>query len=277
MWAQEIASLGGLPSVHVTLQRALDDPCCSIDCVKEILQYDPDLVVRLLKLANSCFYGFPRRVDTINEAIAIIGIQQLRELVTATLVVEFFKNIDPTIVDMNKFWRHSIACGITARVLAIQRRDSHPERFFAAGLLHDVGRLVLFLKRPQEVAELLRDHQEDEICLFEIERERFGQDHAEIGGLLLDAWNCPLHLVESVGYHHRPHEAVTHGVEAAVVHISDIIVLALELGHSGERLPPPLAYGAWARLGLTPSVIGPVQLELDRQFNDVTAALLLSA
>ena len=125
-WAREVESLGSLPAIFHQLNEALNDPRSSVDHFGELIEADPGLAIRLLRIANSAIYGFPGRVGTVAEALTLIGLQQMRDLVTATVVLDYFQQVPPTLLRLEAFWRHSVGCGIAARLLAIQRRENRP-------------------------------------------------------------------------------------------------------------------------------------------------------
>jgi HD-like signal output (HDOD) protein len=139
----ETATVYSLPLFYEKLTAIINHPRCSIDDIANIITEDQGLTARLLKLANSPMFGYFSKIDTIGKAVTIIGTEQLRDLALAMSVIEIFKNIPKEMFDMESFWQHSIACGIVARSLATYRRETNVERYFAAGILHDVGQLVM--------------------------------------------------------------------------------------------------------------------------------------
>lgn len=266
-----------LPSVCTRLNEALDNPRSSTLDIAELIGNDAALTARLLRLVNSTFYGFPTRIETPSQAVMIIGTAHLCDLALTTAITRMFRDIPEDLVSMESFWRHSIACGLTARVLAAHRQEPNAERFFVAGVLHDIGRLVLFQQAPDLArAALSRARQRGEL-LHHAEREVVGFDHAAIGATLLRTWGLPASLEESVAYHHDPLEAHRHPLEAAVVHVADIMTQALSFGTSGELFVPPLAPDAWDLLALPPSVAPVIAAEVKEQFGDVTRAILAEA
>jgi HD-like signal output (HDOD) protein len=190
--------LPSLPIIFNRLNEAVNNPRMSIADIGRIISEDVGLSARLLKIANSALYGFPAKIDTISRAVTIIGTQQLRDLALATVVLKIFKGIPPHLIHLEKFWLHSIACGITARILATYRRESNVERFFVAGMLHDVGRLLLCLKCPESMQECLMRAHEGGSTLVEVEKEVLGTDHAAVGGALVRHWSLPPSLEEVV-------------------------------------------------------------------------------
>ena len=266
--------VSSLPLVHVRLEEAISDHRKSMSDIAKIIREDPGLTARLLRIVNSAFYSFPSRVETISHAVTIVGTQQLSALALATSVMNMFHGIPQDLVNMDSFWRHSIGCGLAARVLATYRRESNPERFFVAGMLHDIGRLVMYTKMSPEAKEGIFAAKGTKTLLYEAERETLGFTHAVVGGLLMQTWRLPPTLEEVVMFHHNPGAATHFPVEAAIIHVSDIIAHAMDLGSSGERFVPPLEPGAWDALGLEPSLLSSVEDQVDRLYRDSLQVIL---
>ncbi len=245
--AVEVSSL---PAIYARLTKALDDPRASAAQIADIISEDSGLTARLLRLVNSAFYCFPFEVETVSRAVMIVGTRQISDLALATSVLSLFRGIPEGLVDMESFWLHSIATGVTARIVASHRQESHAERFFVAGVLHDIGRLLIYTRLPDQAREALHRSRRSGEPLIEVEREIIGFDHATAGGALARAWNLPATLEDMVTFHHDPFRASRYPVEAAVVHVADVLAHALRLGTSGERAVPPLDAGAWAALGI---------------------------
>jgi len=232
--------------------------------IAEIIEKDPDLTARLLRFANSAYCGFSTRLSTVTEALGLIGVQQVQDLLTASSIIEHFQGA-AEFVSMESFWEHSLACGIGARMLGLERRLPKADKFFVAGLLHDIGRLVLFQHSPQWTQRIFDVYKSEHILLHEAELKVLGYDHQAIAEALLRLWKYPPVLVLAVAYHHQPSLCTVSPMEAAVVHISDHLVNAMGMGSSGERYIPPLNASAWTTLGLKPSVIEPVIKGIDDQ------------
>ena len=261
----EVASL---PVIHSRLNEAINNPKKSMSDIAKIIREDAGLTARILRIVNSAFYNFPSKVETISQAVTIIGTQQLGAISLATSVMSLFKGIPKDFVDMDSFWRHSVTCGVTARILAGLRREPNPERFFVAGILHDIGRIILYTKNPDQARESLLLAKSREKLLYEAEMEVMGFTHASVGGLLLEFWKLPSSLEEMVMYHHNPGGASRFPVDAAVIHVADVIAHTLYHGSSGERFVPPLNTEAWDRLGLSPTILGATLDDVEHQFED---------
>jgi HD-like signal output (HDOD) protein len=232
---QDEFTIPSLPGIFYQFKDTLDDPESSFDDIGKIVGNDPGLTIRILKIVNSAFFGFPQRVETISHAISIIGREQLNDLVLSTVVMDQFRSIPKSSLNMESFWKHSIACGLSARNLALVKGETNSERFFVAGLLHDIGSLVICLKLPFKVLEAsLRSKSKGE-TLHAAELESMGFNHTDVGGFLLETWELPKNLVEAVGFHHDPAEATEFSLEASIIHVADMIANTMDLGFQSEE------------------------------------------
>lgn len=250
-----ITKVASLPTVYLKLQEAIRKPGVTNQEITQIINEDAAMAARLLRIANSAFYNFPSKVDTVTQAITIIGVNQLQDLVLACSMVSMFKNVPEELVTMESFWKHSIACGVTARIIASLRRENNIERFFLAGLLHDLGRLIFYMLRSKDMAEVIQRSEQDKCLLTTSEKEYFGFNHAKLGAMLLKTWKLPPSLVESTAYHHSPHHAKQYMLEASIVHIADVIANALAFGSTGEKRVPAINNESWEIIGLPTSAI----------------------
>ena len=265
--------LGSHGPVLEEIEQALQSPQCSLGTIGEAIQKDLALTARLLRLANSPFFGFATRLSTVAEAVSLLGIQQIQDLITASSVMEQFKGVPDTLVSKDSFWRHSLAVGITARLLAMERRLPKPDKFFVAGLLHDVGRLVLLSQATDCAHAIIELHQRERIMLREAEEKILGYDHQQIAAELLQSWSYPPTLVQAVAFHHTPNQSLAK-LDASVIHIADHLVNAMGIGSSGERFIPPLDEKAWTLLGLNHDILARLVEAVDEQMIAVEEAFL---
>lgn len=266
--------VSSLPVVYTKINEAVNNPQSSMKGISDIISDDPGLTSRLLKLVNSAFYSFPSRIETVSRALFIVGTQQLRDLALATSIMNLFKGIPEDLVNMESFWRHSVACGLAAKILATYRRcEMNVERFFAAGIIHDIGRLIIYKKIPDTAREMIIRCKANSELLYSVEKEVIGFDHSDLGRVLVQFWNLPPSLEEVVAYHHSPREARRYPIETAVVHIADIIVHAMQFGNSGEQYIPSMDEKAWELIGIPTSVLSPTLDQLEREVKDVAQSL----
>jgi putative nucleotidyltransferase with HDIG domain len=230
----EVDKLVSLPDIYYRLEETIVDPTSTMEVIANLLRSDPDLCARMLRMANSAFYSFPTRIETIERAVGTIGLRQIRELVLVTAVVKAFEGIPPGTVNMETFWEHSIAVGIMAREVGQQAGLANADGFYIPGLLHDIGRLVMYLKLPGLMRELLERHETEGQSLFLMEREVLSYSHADIGARLLELWNLPQSIWEPVGKHHEPGQSDEYQLAACAIHLADAWVNTHRIGRSGD-------------------------------------------
>jgi HD-like signal output (HDOD) protein len=257
-----------LPIVYHRINDTINDPRSSASDFAAVIEKDPSLSAMLLKLVNSAFYGFPSKIETVSRAITIIGTRELSTLALGTSAMKMFKDIPSSLINMKSFWKHSISCGIIARIIAgYKKLNMSTERFFLAGLLHDMGKLVVFQNLPDISKGILSEVKQANTLQYKTERKTLGFDHCEIGGMLVKKWNFPLALENAVGAHHpSPNENASW--EAALVHVSDVIANAMGIGTSGQRSVPSMEATAWDTLGISAGTLRAVVQEAEPRIAD---------
>lgn len=265
--------LASLPDVYYRIMEVINSARSSASHIAEAVSKDTSLVARLLKLVNSAFYGFPSKIDTVPRAVAIIGTKELSTLALGITAVQYFNNIPPDFVDMKNFWTHSVACGVYARLLASEKVGVSEERLFVAGLLHDLGKLVIFRQIPFSAREAMELSEEKGIPVWQAEREVMGFDHSHVGALLLREWRIPAHLEAAVRFHHSPLPS-SYSMESSLLNVADSLAIAMGAGKSGSAVVPEIDVETWAATALSGGVFQPVVRQGDRQIGDITAAFL---
>jgi HD-like signal output (HDOD) protein len=262
-------TLASLPAVYQELMAVVNHPHSSSADVARVIGADPGLTARLLRIVNSAFYAFPSEVETVSRAITIVGTAQLCDLALATSVVQMFGDGLDDAVDMNMFWRHSVSCGVFARILARYRGVANEEAFFVTGLLHDVGRLVVLRQAPDLMSAALEEATGEGPPLSRAETEAMGYNHADASRALLESWGLPPSQSDAAGCHHRPQRSLRFPTEASAVHVADVIANAMCMGRSGERRVPPFEPKAWEQLGLEPGLLPDMIVEADIQVENL--------
>jgi len=264
---QDDTKLSTLPDVLAKINETIAKPNSSAADIADVISKDANLSACVLRIANSAFYGFPSKIDTLSRAIALLGTQQVSSLCYAVNVIGMFKHIPSSLVDMKSFWKHSLACAITARIIAGYKNIRNTERLFVAGLLHDIGRLILFNHSQLYAVFTLIKAKQHNSMLYVTENETLGHSHARIGGYLLQKWNLPASLETVIIHHHSPMQAAN-VLEASIVHVADIIANAMEIGTSGERYIPPLDPEAWEEIGLSHNHLSLIINQVDQQIDE---------
>ncbi|HBA87540.1 MAG TPA: HD family phosphohydrolase [Geobacter sp.] len=270
---EDVSTIHSLPLFYSQLSEAIDHPRSSIGDIAKIISEDQGLTARILKLANSPLFGYFSKIDTITQAVTIIGVLQVRDLALALSVMDVFKGIPEDLVNMEQFWKHSIATGLASRVLATSQREANLERFFVAGILHDIGRLVMYVRVPDLCLELLEQCRATGTLLHRAEREKFSFDHADVGGALLKRWKIPPRVAEPVGSHHHCSRGGQYPREASILHLADIIAHAMQIGNSGEVFVPELDRDVWERLQISCYFLPTLVKQVDTTYEQAVSVL----
>lgn len=261
-------TLPSLPTVVIELLQTMGEEDVDIDRLARGISHDQALAARTLRVANSPFYGMQGRIDTIAEAITVLGFVNVRSLVTTAGIATAWPAGGAAGFDPRIFWRHSLGVASCAATLAPIARQP-PDTLFLAGLLHDIGRLVLVVTRPAVYAEILLRRKQADGLLLDAERAVLGFDHAQIGSELCRHWRIPAPIAAAVEMHHQvnpvsPKLAVD---MADVVHVANVLAHALDLAGDPEALVPPPAAAAWQRLGLNEKQLRTVLEQTEHHFN----------
>lgn len=269
-----VLKVAALPAVALKFSEAIKDPLTSNQDLENIVSEDSALAAKVLMISNSSLFNFPSKIDTISKAITIIGHKQMSQIILSCSIVKMFKDIPHDVIDMELFWRHSIAVATTSRILAAYRHEQNIEKFFTAGLLHDVGKLIIFVEAPKYANEIFNKCTETNELMYKVEKEVLGFDHAKLGAMLLKKWKLPEDIVSAVYYHHMPTVSSGDIIGPAIVHIADIISNALQLGLSGEKFVPGLNTKAWEALGLEIEVLSSIIEQLHVQHDEAVNYIL---
>lgn len=227
--------LPSLGSINSALQELLLADQRYINQIAEIIRRDPSLTARLLRLVNSVYYGLSNPIQHIEEAVFYLGVQQIRQLAMATPIIEEFQKLaGQTPFAWREFWRHCIGTAVLTRELVEAVESSSDEADYLAGLIHDVGKIVMAAAFPEHFVEIHRhlgSEPEDEIG---VEAALLGIDHAELGARYLERHNLPEALIETTRFHHRPEQAPRHQKLAAAVQIADLLAHSVPARANGE-------------------------------------------
>jgi putative nucleotidyltransferase with HDIG domain len=247
---KDVGNFPGMPGVASRLLALLNNTETPMAEIEAILRYEPGLTANVLRLVNSAYFGIPRKVGSVRQAILFMGWKRLTQMVIASCVSAVMdKPVSGYDLAPGELWRHAIAVAVASEGLAkiLELRDI--EEIFTAGLLHDVGKMVLgrFVEEHRIDMEVERYRDQS----FEkIEKEIFGMDHAEVGSQILANWGLPEALVLAVRYHHEPENSPKPLPMIDVVHIADLISLMIGIGVGREGLQYEVSRDVTERLHL---------------------------
>jgi putative nucleotidyltransferase with HDIG domain len=241
--AQLVEDVRDLPmSMSETLPaviEACDNADTSVNELTSLISADQSLVAMLLKLANSAYYGYARRIETLPEAIVLLGFSTIKSLaITATTMNLLFQSDDELSDVRHEIWSHSLGVGVAARALARKRGNIHPEKAFVAGLLHDLGMIILSVYRKNEFMGILECAAERGVTYEEAELEVMGFSHADLGAEVAEAWSFPATHCEAIRCHHEPANATLQLGLAQVTHLADWMVVDLGIGRVAAAEQP---------------------------------------
>ncbi len=226
----KVKELPALPQIYTRVSALLDDENVSVNKIGEAVQTEPSITSRILRMVNSAYYGLPYSVTSIPQTILLIGRQRLKDILIGTLLAGIFKNIENKHFSMNDFWRHSIKTAIIARHIAMQSAHvvDH-EALFTAGLLHDIGRLVIAANLPEFQLQIETLVAEKKIDILQAEHDILGFDHTDVSKALLQKWRLPDLLVSAVKNHHDTDHFGPYADTNCIVYLAN---------HLSHRSPP---------------------------------------
>ena len=242
---KNLQSLPTLPPIVGKLTKLIGDEKATAPQVAALIEKDQVLTSKVLRMVNSAFYGFPRRISTVSNAIVLLGFNVIRTLIITASIFETMQSNDLSL------WEHSLGVAAASDILARKLELQNPEEVTTAGLLHDLGKVVIRTEFPELYRELMKRVRQEKIYFVEAEKAVLGLDHGEIGRLLANQWNLPERLLEPIAYHHQVEKARYFKKETSIVHFADIMTRAEGYGSGGDPWIPPLAEKAWKLLRLT--------------------------
>ncbi len=266
-------ALPSLPEVVSHVLNSLNDEQADVDFLVHHINTDPAIVARLLATANSSAFGLTTKIDSTRQAFMVLGVDRVRGIILSSALIHRF-DAQTDSFDASMLWRHSLGVAICARVIA-ERLGGKPELAFTAGLLHDIGQLLMFAAAPEQYDQVLRTKQESDCSLLAAEQAIFGYDHAVVGQALAQAWRLPRSIAEAIAAHHEPDEFDSEMGD--LVHIAEVLSHALDLGELPNNRVPALSVESGARLGLEWSEFSRCFPEIEARYQGLAQALGLSA
>lgn len=237
----DLAEKISMPEVYLEIRKLMNKPKAKISDFEKVVETDSMLSIRIIRIANSQYFGFNRKAEDLYEAISLIGVIQLHDVLLSSLCMRAFYNIPEQILNLDDFWLHGIKCGIASRTIAKYCRLPAGNRFFTLGLLLDVGHAVMYLKAPELAMQTLLISRHQQLPIDSVEREHFGFDYCQLGVALTRYWNLPDVYSQIIGHHLSPKQS------EPIYHFqTDIVNLAHQLfetpGSLSRQLTQMLIY-----------------------------------
>jgi len=262
----EIEQVPTLPQIATAVMKMLDDPDTSTRDIQDVMVQDPGLAGRILKLANSSYYGLTNKVSNLNQAIVILGFRTIRSIALSACVVDVFPDKPGfDAFNLDDFWKHSIISASVCRGLATRCANLDEEEAFVAGLLHDIGKMVILHYAPDEMLSILNRSKEDKTSFDESESNVIETTHGEIGGWLVSKWGLPEYMGEAIMHHHNLSRTTTpiSAKLAAACSFSNYICGVKQIACPGNHKPPTLNKLAWETLDLDKSALPKIIIQIN--------------
>jgi len=264
-----ITEIATLPDVLARIISVVqDESTTALDLADEIAR-DQALAMRVLRVVNSSFYGFPRSIRSIPEAVVILGFNEIERLALTISVINLFGKSPAQVRSLHNLWRHSLACSLAAGTMEQHFRRQHPEIAGAhlAGLLHDIGKAVIAQYFQEDAVRVINLVETSGCSVYEAEYEVFaGVTHCEVGAWVAERWNLPRELVESIGGHHRPLDVPGDQILPHATHLANTLVNMMGIGALNDQpqaLPPHPE--TLERLPLDETLMTRIQERLEKQ------------
>jgi putative nucleotidyltransferase with HDIG domain len=265
-----------LPTVYSALYDAMANPQSTANDVAKIVSMDQASAIKILRIANSAFFGFSGRIENIHRAIVVLGFNEVRNLILASSVMNLFSKKESLIgFRPSDFWAHSLSVALIARSIGKLAGGINVENFFVAGILHDIGKLYLFEFAEDDFVRVLASVEENSRLIRDAEVEILGMDHALMGSLLADQWTLPEPIRNAIHYHHFGTVGDKPDLLVASVHVGDVLARALELGHPGDSLVPQPNESVWEVLKLRPGMISKMVPSFLRDYEEAVSTMQL--
>lgn len=267
----ELQDLPPLPAVIMRVMQTVNDPTTSASDLNRLISTDQALASKVLRLVNSSYYGFPRKIATITNAVVILGFNTVRNLTTSLGVFNAFDaQGQKTALDRDAFWAHSMGVAVAASAIAKRKGigTKSVEEVFIGGLLHDIGKLFLDQYFPDQYAIAMKLAGAAKISIWEAEKTALGVGHALVGKRIAEKWNLPPSLTAMITLHHQPTYAKEYFEITATIQAADRVSRRLALGSGGDPLVPNLAPEVEQWLAFTPPMWEAVETEACQKFDE---------
>lgn len=269
---EAVNDLPALPTVVTRVIQLTDDPDSTAQDINNVLNQDQAITARVLRLANSAFYGYTRRINTVTDAVVFMGFKTIRSIVIAASVSDILnQEIAGYALEHGELWKHSQYCAMAARLIARKAKIPALDLAYTAGLLHDIGKVILNHTMKDAYIEVVERASEGDVPFYEVETDVLGFTHADVGAKVAAKWNLPDQLVEAIAYHHNPDQATINPKLTAIIHLADAICVAMGIGIGVDGMLYPMSSKAMELLGMDENAIEAIINDLTDLLIDQTA------
>jgi len=266
-----------LPTIYNSLLVTMQNPRSTIQDIANVISNDQVVVLKILKVTNSSLYGFNKKIDTISDAIFLLGQNEIKNIVLALSVMKIFSQIKSiSNFNVTDLWKHSIAVGVIAKSLGELSGAMNTENLFVSGIIHDFGKLFFLKVAREEYLEIINNAIEEKISLSTSEKLHFGVNHDIIGGLLAKKWQLPGNIIESINFHNAKRLNFTNNKQIACIQLANIIANMLNLGNPGYEIIDQPSFDIWSVLNLPPGSLVNQHSSILEQYNQSVQILSLT-
>ena len=259
---KSLKNLPTMPGVFQEINKSIQNPETTAEDIAKIISSDQALSAKILRIVNSVLYGFPRRISNIRHALIILGFDVVKGLLLSSSVFDIM-----LARGFLGLWQHSIGCAISAGVIAKKLNMPDPEEVFVAALLHDLGKVIIKLELPEESLLIEQKAIDNQISIYEAEKDILGFTHATVGKWLCQEWYLPNKLAYPITYHHQPNLSEFAIQSTAVVHVADSLVRGIGFGFAGDNFVPKIDNRAWDILGISDPLLEEIIREIDEKLD----------
>ena len=265
---ERIPNLPTLPTVVTTILDLLDDPKTTAKDVNEALTQDQAISSKILKLSNSAFYGFSRKISTITDAVVLLGFNTVSSLAISASVFASFFGTESTGFSLEEFWKHSIGTGVIAKLIAKKLKYKNLETAFISGVIHDIGKTILVQYFSEQFMEALEYSDQNNIELWRAELKTIGVAHSEIGAWIASHWKFPDPITNAINYHHLPIAYKDTDLLVYIISYADWLSKTMQIGYSGSKVIEAPHNIVFSKLGFTPTIsdelIDEINIEVEK-------------
>ncbi len=250
---KEIKALKPMPQVATQIMKIVEDPNSSISDVADLVVYDPSLTANVLKLCNSAYFGLPRKVDSVKDAISMMGLDQVVDLVLLKGGADNLKKGQEGYgLHEGDLWRHAVSSALIAKELAVQKKSEHKNLVFTAALLKDIGKVILTRYVSDSFEKINNLVKNEDYSFGEAEKKIIGINHAELGGIVAKMWDFSPKMISMITNHHLPDKSARDDPDISIIYLADTVCMMMGIGGGADGLAYRFHKDVLVQMGINP-------------------------